>query len=202
MVLTIGIASALACDAFGAFAALAAQAVRVRERRGAGAAALFFVLMPVAGWSTGVRMRAAMYGHEHWMQFGLLLLAGVLLIGQARRRGSANPGPLWTAFGRVHATFARAFALGIVLAAAEVPVASHALAIGFAGGLAGQVGFYFAPARSEGRRAAGAAGALLVVLSALTVPFFFAAFWADARAMWEMVGSFLQALWDAIKTFF
>jgi len=82
----IGIAIALAMDAFAVSIAVGIQLKTIHFRqffRLAFHFGLFQALMPIIGWSAGLSVRSYIEAYDHWIAFALLLLVGGNMLKEA-----------------------------------------------------------------------------------------------------------------------
>ncbi|MBU2647300.1 manganese efflux pump MntP family protein [bacterium] len=82
----IGIAVALAMDAFAVSIAVGIQLKTTRFRqffRLSFHFGLFQALMPIIGWSAGLTIRSLIAAFDHWIAFGLLALVGGNMLKEA-----------------------------------------------------------------------------------------------------------------------
>lgn len=114
-----------------AFAVSLTQGVRVRRgvHRRALVLALAFGLaqavMPLVGWLLGSQLAAFIAPVDHWVAFGLLLLIGAKMLGEAFRGGEdeARGGLRWRELlGLALATSVDALAVGLSFAFLDVPI--------------------------------------------------------------------------------
>jgi putative Mn2+ efflux pump MntP len=137
----IGIALALAMDAFAVSVAAGIRAVRTRLRR-AFKLAFFFggfqAAMPVLGWWGGLRFQRWIAPVDHWIAFGILSVVGLKMILESRfMNGNGDPadksepgGSLGSLLALSIATSIDALAVGLSLGFLDVGIVGPALTIG------------------------------------------------------------------------
>lgn len=110
---------------------------------------LFQALMPVIGWSAGLTVRTYMESYGHWIAFGLLLLVGGNMIGEALRQEQedsekkvkdATKGATLVVLSL--ATSIDALAVGFSLSLLQVSIVTPALIIGLVAGMFTLIGLY------------------------------------------------------------
>ncbi len=133
----LGIALALAMDAFAVAAAVSAalpslttgHIIRLSWHFG-----LFQAVMPVIGWCLGASLLRVMGGIDHWIAFGLLFFLGLRMIWESRhpetRSQHYDPTRGWSLVGLSVATSIDALAVGISLALVKVSIAVASITIG------------------------------------------------------------------------
>jgi putative Mn2+ efflux pump MntP len=93
LVVTLGMAVALAMDCFAVTLGLACGAKGLTTRQALRMAAFFggfqFV-MPVLGWLAGTRLLALIRNVDHWVAFGLLAFVGGRMIHEAFEKGEGE----------------------------------------------------------------------------------------------------------------
>ncbi len=134
----LGIAWALAMDAFAVATAVAAGLNPLTARhtlRLAWHLGLFQALMPIIGWFGGTMLSSFMADIDHWIAFGLLVFLGLRMIRQARHpddRGQGyDPTRGWSLVGLSIATSIDALAVGMSLGLIGVSIWMPSAIIGF-----------------------------------------------------------------------
>ncbi len=134
----LGIAWALAMDAFAVAASVAAGLPSLTARhtfRLAWHFGLFQALMPIIGWFGGGMLSSFMADIDHWIAFGLLVFLGLRMIWQARHpedRGEGyDPTRGWSLVGLSLATSIDALAVGMSLGLIGVSIWMPSAIIGF-----------------------------------------------------------------------
>jgi putative Mn2+ efflux pump MntP len=170
----LGIALAMAMDAFAVSAAVVASLRRLTPRhvfRLSWHFGLFQFLMPVIGWLLGNGLLPVMRNFAPWAASGLLLFLGARMIREARhpenRSRHFDPTRGWSLVGLSIATSLDALAVGVTLALVQVSIVRAALVIGvvaagitFIGTLVGRtVGAY------TGQWAERCGGAVLIAIA-------------------------------------
>jgi manganese efflux pump family protein len=82
----LGIAIALAMDAFAVAVATGIQLKKVNFRQTFRLSfhfGLFQALMPLIGWSVGLTLRSTIESYDHWVAFGLLAIIGFNMFREA-----------------------------------------------------------------------------------------------------------------------
>jgi putative Mn2+ efflux pump MntP len=133
----VGIALALAMDAFAVAAAVAAAIHCLTGRhifRLSWHFGLFQFLMTLIGWSAGTGLSAMIRDIDHWVAFGLLCFLGLKMIWEARhpdtRSQHYDPTRGWSLVGLSIATSVDAFAVGVSLALVNMSIIRAAIIIG------------------------------------------------------------------------
>jgi putative Mn2+ efflux pump MntP len=133
----VGIALALAMDAFAVAAAVAAAIHHLTGRhifRLSWHFGLFQFLMTLIGWSVGTGLSALIRDIDHWVAFGLLCFLGLKMIWEARhpdtRSQHYDPTRGWSLVGLSIATSIDAFAVGVSLALVNMSIIRAAIIIG------------------------------------------------------------------------
>ena len=94
----------------------------------------FQLVMPVAGWLSGLTLKNFITGVDHWIAFGLLLLIGCKMIYESfkiDKPGEGKPGVNTMALlGLALATSIDALAVGLSLSFLSVAIALPAIIIG------------------------------------------------------------------------
>lgn len=122
---TLGIALALAMDAFAVSVAAGVQAPTLGFEKTARLAlsfGFFQFLMTVLGWLAGRSLSRWLEAADHWVAFGLLVFIGGRMIWESYRRGEESPrDPTrgWTLFVLSIATSIDALAVGLSFALLE-----------------------------------------------------------------------------------
>ena len=134
----LGIAWALAMDAFAVAAAVAAGLPRLTARhtfRLAWHFGLFQALMTVIGWFGGEALSSFMAPIDHWIAFGLLVFLGLRMIWQARHPGDRaqghDPTRGWSLIVLSLATSIDALAVGVSLGLIGVSIWMPSAIIGY-----------------------------------------------------------------------
>ena len=81
--IVLGVASALAMDAFAVSLGLSLARSGLTAGRASASAlhfGLFQFLMPIAGWAAGELVRSASQAYDHWIAAGLLVFVGGKMI--------------------------------------------------------------------------------------------------------------------------
>jgi putative Mn2+ efflux pump MntP len=139
----LGIAVALAMDAFAVALATALVLPRVTGRhlfRFGFHFGLFQALMPVLGWLAGLTVQRWLAAVDHWIAFALLGAVGGRMLWESRHAAddsrSGDPTRGWSLVALSVATSLDALAVGLTLAMLEVRIWFAAVTIGLvAGGL-------------------------------------------------------------------
>ena len=134
----IGIAVALAMDAFAVSVAAGVSLERVDFRRTFRLAwhfGFFQALMPVLGWLGGLTVRPLIEDYDHWLAFGLLaFVGGRMVVGAFRseddRSQKSDPTRGLTLVVLSVATSIDALAVGLSLAVLKISIWFPALVIG------------------------------------------------------------------------
>lgn len=133
----LGIAGALAMDAFAVAAAVAAALPSLTPRhifRLAWHFGLFQALMLVIGWFGGGAVSSLMTSVQYWLAFGLLLFLGLRMIWQSRhpddRAKDYDPTKGWSLVGLSVATSIDALAVGVSLGLIGVSIWTTSAIIG------------------------------------------------------------------------
>lgn len=133
----LGIAFGLAMDAFSVAIGAGLTLGKITRRpafRLSFHFGLFQFLMPIVGWSAGMTVQRYIMDYDHWIAFGLLGYVGGKMIrdalfgGEDRQRGDPTRGRNLLALSI--ATSIDALAIGLSLAALDVPVLFPAVVIG------------------------------------------------------------------------
>lgn len=134
----LGIAWALAMDAFAVAIAVAAGLHRLTARqtfRLAWHFGLFQALMPVIGWFGGEVLSSFMAAIDHWIAFALLVFLGLRMIWQARypddRSQGYDPTRGWSLVVLSLVTSIDALAVGVSLGLIGVSIWMPSAIIGF-----------------------------------------------------------------------
>ncbi len=91
----------------------------------------FQLVMPVAGWLTGLTLKNFISGFGHWFAFGLLLLIGCKMIYESFKIDKKKPGvSILVLLGLAFATSLDALAVGLSLSFLNVAIAVPAVIIG------------------------------------------------------------------------
>jgi len=182
----LGIAVALAMDAFAVATATGLRLGRVSRRqtfRLAWHFGLFQALMPVIGWSLGLTVAHLIEAADHWVAFGLLAIVGGKMILEAIRGPDEEidlPDPTrgLTLIVLSVATSIDALAVGLSLAVLEVAVWWPAVVIGLVAFTFTAVGLHLGRILGSTRalsRWAGFAGGCILILIGI-------------RIVWEHLG--------------
>ena len=170
----LGIALALAMDAFAVAAAVAASLPRLTQRhvfRLSWHFGLFQFLMPVIGWFLGAGLLGVLRNAAYLVAGGLLFFLGLRMIWESRRPETRSrhydPTRGWSLVGLSIATSIDALAVGVSLALVKVSIVKASLVIGvvaavitFIGTLAGRTaGAYI------GQWAERSGGAVLIAIA-------------------------------------
>ncbi|MCF8069670.1 MAG: manganese efflux pump MntP family protein [Desulfobacterales bacterium] len=139
----IGIAVALAMDAFAVSIAAGVTLKKVSFRQGFRLAwhfGLFQAMMPVIGWGAGLSFRSFIESYDHWVAFCLLLFVGGKMIKEAfDQNGDAtenkDPTKGMTMVILSIATSIDALALGLSLSILNISIWMPAVIIGIVAGL-------------------------------------------------------------------
>ena len=134
----VGIAIALAMDAFAVAIAAGARLPRLTFRpvfRLSFHFGLFQFLMPVIGWAVGYQVAHTITHYGHWVAFGLLAAIGLKMIYESvsREPEKSNPRDLtrkWSMVGLSIATSIDALAVGLSVAFLQVDILFAAVIIG------------------------------------------------------------------------
>lgn len=147
----IGIALALAMDAFAVSIACGTVVVRVNRRHllfVAGMFGFFQGFMPFLGWISGMSMHRFVQMLDHWLAFFLLSIIGIKMIIEANKLkdGSINSGtnidnPL-VVFHLAFATSIDAFAAGLSFAFLRVSILEPVVIIGLVTWIVCMIGFF------------------------------------------------------------
>lgn len=132
------IAFGLAMDAFAVSVASGLSVKDVAAGRALKMAlffGLFQAIMPIVGWSAGLRLKDVISGIDHWVAFGLLSFVGAKMILEAfaiRNEEEKRPDAFgtYTLFMLSIATSIDALAVGLTLSVLNVFILSPALIIG------------------------------------------------------------------------
>ncbi len=131
------IALGLAMDAFAVSVASGFAAARFRithALRMALSFGIFQAIMPLLGWSAGLKLRALISGVDHWVAFGLLAAVGGKMIYESFRIGEEEKASGPISFCRLMvlsvATSIDALAVGLTLSFLKVAIALPAAIIG------------------------------------------------------------------------
>jgi putative Mn2+ efflux pump MntP len=139
--LVLGIALALAMDAFGVSMGISALLRDVTKRqifRVAFSFGLFQFLMPIFGWAAGRNIQKYIQAYDHWVGFGLLFIIGGRMIFNSLKReeiskeSEHDPTKGAILFLLAVATSIDALAVGLSLAVLKVSIIYPAVVIGFA----------------------------------------------------------------------
>lgn len=139
----VAIAVALAMDAF-AVSVAAGVTLRVVSARQTFRLAwhfgLFQALMPIAGWTAGIKVQKFITSFDHWVAFSLLILIGSRMIWEAiRNEGeqvrNSEPTKGWSLVMLSLATSIDALAVGLGLAMLRISVWFPAAVIGIVAGV-------------------------------------------------------------------
>ena len=170
----LGIALALAMDAFAVSVAAALVLPRVTGRhlfRFGFHFGLFQALMPVLGWLAGLTVQRWLAAVDHWIAFGLLGVVGWRMLREARRPDGdgfdrADPTRGWSLVALSIATSIDALAVGLTLAMLEVRIWFAAAIIGLVAGGLSVAGMVLGRrlGRAWGPRVATAGGLVLIGL--------------------------------------
>jgi putative Mn2+ efflux pump MntP len=169
----IGVAFALAMDAFAVALAVGAALGRPRSRhyfRLGWHFGLFQFVMPIIGWSAGRYMAEAISAWDHWAAFALLAVVGGKMIWEAarwrrvRRAGDPTRGLSLVALST--ATSIDALAVGLSFALLGVSIWVPAIVIGIVAGAMTVLGLALGAraGRLFGRGAEAAGGCALVAI--------------------------------------
>ncbi len=179
LAVVLGIAVALAMDAFAVAIGISLmmggcstrQMLRLSLSFG-----LFQFFMPVLGWLAGHAVRRRIQKFDHWIAAGLLLFVAVKMIKEAleKKRDGADAGSCPDMTRGRHllmlslATSLDALAVGLGLAALNVPVVYPSLVIGLVAFLLTAAGTKLGPllGRWAGKWAEIAGGVVLLVIAA------------------------------------
>lgn len=134
----LGIAAALALDAFAVSIAASCLLVKISGRqyfRFSFHFGLFQFLMPLAGWLMGSRFVLILQAFDHWVALGLLgFVGGRMIVGsfgeQSSLPGNGDPTRGWPLVMLSVATSLDALAAGFSFALLEVDIWSSSLVIG------------------------------------------------------------------------
>lgn len=133
----LGIALALAMDAFAVAAAVSASLRSMTGRhvfRLSWHFGLFQFLMPVIGWGVGAGLLTVMRDAAHMVACGLLFFLGLRMIWESRhpetRSQHYDPTRGWSLVGLSVATSIDALAVGVSLALVKVSIVKASLVIG------------------------------------------------------------------------
>jgi len=133
---TIGIAFALAMDAFAVSVTSGIAIRRMRLRYAMRIAAffgLFQAIMPLLGWLGGQWFRRQICAYDHWIAFVLLGFVGGKMIHEARRLDTesvADPMNIYVLFSLAIATSIDALAVGVTFSFLEVQIGAAIAIIG------------------------------------------------------------------------
>lgn len=125
----LGIAIALAMDAFAVAIATGIQLKKVNFRQTFRLSfhfGLFQALMPLIGWSVGLSLRSAIEAYDHWVAFGLLAIIGFNMFREALSSSDDSQNK-----GKKDAT------KGMMMVTLSVATSIDALAVGFSMSLLG-----------------------------------------------------------------
>jgi putative Mn2+ efflux pump MntP len=159
----LGIALALAMDAFAVSVASGVALKRIRIRHAltiAGFFGAFQAIMPLLGWLGGLTFKNMVSGFDHWLAFGLLSFIGCKMIYESFKIESVekktNPLDIYVLFVLSVATSLDALATGFSFALLGVSIVTPAIVIGlvtfatsFAGVFIGEKSGHFFEKRIE-----------------------------------------------------
>lgn len=134
----ISLAVALAMDAFAVAVAVGIRLKKVNPRqmfRLSWHFGLFQAMMPVIGWSLGVKVRFFVESFDHWIAFGLLAFVGGKMLweafdGEAKTEETHDPTRSVSLVILSVATSIDALAVGFSMSVLQVAIAFPALIIG------------------------------------------------------------------------
>ncbi len=134
----LAIAVALAMDAFAVAVAAGVSLKHVSVRqvfRLAWHFGIFQALMPVIGWSAGLRIRSFIEQYDHWVAFGLLAFVGGHMIKEAfqpekKETQKKDPTKGWSLIMLSVATSLDALAVGFSMSMLNISIVFPALIIG------------------------------------------------------------------------
>jgi putative Mn2+ efflux pump MntP len=133
----IVIAVGLAMDAFAVSISSGVVIGTVRLRNALTIASFFGgfqAVMPLIGWSTGNWVRTYIAAFDHWIAFALLLLVGLRMIYESRKRGAdrgtIDPTRIHVLFILAVATSIDALAVGFTLSFLDIAILVPVLVIG------------------------------------------------------------------------
>lgn len=147
----LGIAVALAMDAFAVALAVGASLKSVSPRqffRLAWHFGLFQALMPIAGWGAGLAVREQIASYDHWVAFALLALVGGNMIREGLKMEpspeSKNRDPTrgLSLILLSVATSIDALAIGLSLSLLKISIWTPAMVIGVVAGLLTLTGMF------------------------------------------------------------
>jgi len=139
VLLILGIAVALAMDAFAVSLGISAVLKGITNRQTFRVAfhfGFFQFLMPILGWSAGQSVQAYIQAFDHWVAFGLLLLIGGKMIyesfefGKKEKKYVTDPTKGLSLLFLSVATSIDALAVGLSLALIGVGIVYPAVIIG------------------------------------------------------------------------
>jgi putative Mn2+ efflux pump MntP len=173
--IVLGLALALAMDAFGVSLSVGMNLVRtsaVQTLRLASFFGLFQFLMPVIGWGAGTTIIGLIERFDHWIAFALLLgVGGKMIVESFRRREDfkirkSDPTKGLSLFVLSVATSLDALAVGLSLAALHAAIIYPAVIIGVVAFLTTVIGMRLGPVlgRIVGKRAELAGGLILILI--------------------------------------
>jgi len=169
----IFIAFALSLDAFAVSIASGVAIKRLRIEHALTIAlwfGLFQALMPLIGWSGGIKLRDYLSGADHWVVFGLLMVIGIKMIWEAFKidpiEKTFNPLDIRILFTLSLATSLDALATGVSFALLGIPVITPVIIIGTVTFLTSFAGVWIGDKSGNlfGKKMEMAAGIILIAI--------------------------------------
>jgi putative Mn2+ efflux pump MntP len=170
---TLGLAAALAMDAFAVSMCAGAALPRISGRhyfRLSFHFGLFQFMMPVLGWLAGSAIHNILSAFDHWIAFGLLFLVGGKMILESFRRPEAkihsDPTRGFSLLALSVATSIDALAVGLSLAFLSINIWWPSVIIGLVAALATATGLKIGDAlgKAAGRRAELLGGLIIIAI--------------------------------------
>ncbi|HEK86102.1 MAG TPA: manganese efflux pump [Candidatus Aminicenantes bacterium] len=170
----LGLALALAMDAFAVTVGLSCSRLKLNHRqtfRLAASFGLFQFIMPIIGWLIGENLLKLISSYDHWLVFGLLLLVGFKMIIESFRSDDdryqgKDPTGGWTLLLLALATSQDALATGLSLPVIGLNIWLASIVIGAVAFnltlLANRVGLFLG--KSFGHRTEILGGLILILI--------------------------------------
>ncbi|MGB9893540.1 MAG: manganese efflux pump MntP family protein [Candidatus Saccharicenans sp.] len=174
IVILLGIALALAIDAFAVTVGLACSLGGLNRRqvfRLAFHFGLFQFIMPILGWLIGENLLKLISRYDHWVAFGLLLLIGVRMVVESfkdkdQKYKGLDPTRGWSLILLALATSQDALATGLSLPVIGLNILIASLMIGITAFSLTYLASFVGPVMGKafGRRAELAGGLILILI--------------------------------------